>query len=283
MRAVANILVAAWLILTAAAAGARTVIDARGGKFEFSSVPKVATLIPAVTESIFALGAGDSLVADSIFCSYPEKAKTKVKIGSFLNPDYERIAELKPDVFILPRLSDDRIESRLKKLGIRCFFLHAEGLENISKDILLLGELLQRQQEAAAIAKDIESATAKTCDGRRAMFMFGSMAAGKGSFIGDVMEACGLKNCCDSIGKPWPVPSREFIIAANPQIVFVEYSSESEKRSLAEHYRSDPAWRSTDAVRKNLICFMPRDVVTIPSCRVIETVNMMREFCKRNK
>ena len=153
-------------------ADAYTVKDARGTEFEFSEPPRVATVMPAVTESVFALGAGDLLLADSVFCSYPEEAKTKPKVGSFLNPDYEKIAELKPDVFILPTLSDDRIESRLKKLGIKCFFLNSEGLENISKDIILLGDLLRRRQEAARITRNIESATVKTQDGRRAQRIF---------------------------------------------------------------------------------------------------------------
>ena len=264
-------------------ADAYTVKDARGTEFEFSEPPRVATVMPAVTESVFALGAGDLLLADSVFCSYPEEAKTKPKVGSFLNPDYEKIAELKPDVFILPTLSDDRIESRLKKLGIKCFFLNSEGLENISKDIILLGDLLRRRQEAARIARNIESATVKTQDGRRAMFMFGNMAAGKGSFIGGIMEVCGLKNCCDSIGKPWPVPSREFIIAANPQIVFVEYASESDKLYLEAFYKSDPVWSSTDAVKNDAVCFMPRNIVTIPSYRIMETISLMRDFCKKTK
>ena len=264
-------------------ADAYTVKDARGTEFEFSEPPRVATVMPAVTESVFALGAGDLLLADSVFCSYPEEAKTKPKVGSFLNPDYEKIAELKPDVFILPTLSDDRIESRLKKLGIKCFFLNSAGLENISKYIILLGDLLRRRQEAARITRNIESATVKTQDGRRAMFMFGNMAAGKGSFIGGIMEVCGLKNCCDSIGKPWPVPSREFIIAANPQIVFVEYASESDKLYLEAFYKSDPVWSSTDAVKNDAVCFMPRNIVTIPSYRIMETISLMRDFCKKTK
>ncbi len=272
---------AAWSIATSAGAG--VLRDARGAEFEFSSPPRAATLMPAVTQSIFALGAQDFLLADSIFCIYPEGAKTKPKIGSFLNPDYEKIAELKPDVFILPILSNDRIESRLKKLGIKCFFLHAEGLENISKDIVLLGELFGRRAEAARIAGDIKSATAKTEDGRRAMFMFGNMAAGKGSFIGGIMDICGLKNCCDSIGRPWPVPSREFIIAANPQILFVEFAQESDKRALENFYKSDPAWKHTDAVKNGAICFMPRDIATIPSYRIIETIELIRGFCKKTK
>ena len=74
-------------------ADAYTVKDARGTEFEFSEPPRVATVMPAVTESVFALGAGDLLLADSVFCSYPEEAKTKPKVGSFLNPDYEKIAE----------------------------------------------------------------------------------------------------------------------------------------------------------------------------------------------
>ncbi|MFR6033737.1 MAG: ABC transporter substrate-binding protein [Bacilli bacterium] len=146
-----------------------------------------------------------------------------------------------------------------------------------------MGDLLRRRQRPPHHKKH-RIRHGKTQDGRRAMFMFGNMAAGKGSFIGGIMEVCGLKTVAIQSVSRGRVPSREFIIAANPQIVFVEYASESDKLYLEAFYKSDPVWSSTDAVKNDAVCFMPRNIVTIPSYRIMETISLMRDFSrKQNK
>lgn len=262
---------------------AYTVKDARGTAFEFDAPPQAATLVPAVSQDIYAIGADKYLLANSRYCVYPEGAKNKIKIGGFIDPDYEKIAELKPQIFILPTLADSRIEDRLAKFGIKCFILHKEGVENIEADIKMLGELFQMEDAAKKVAEEMKSALKPVPDaayaGKRALFMFGNMAAGKGSFVGDMLDACGLKNAADEIGKPWPVLNREFILTAAPEILFVELPGESERETVLEFYRNDPVWKSTPAVRNSRICLVPREHVTVPSPRILKALEIMREFC----
>lgn len=192
-------------------------VDALGRKFEFSKPPVCATIVPAVTQNIFAIGADSFLVANSRFCVYPEGAKRKIKLGGYIDPDYEKIAELKPEIFILPSTADSRVERRLAKLGIKCFVLNAEGIENIAADIRLLGALFDKRSEAEKCAAEFERLISRSDEGRgrSALFMFGKMAAGKGSFVGGLLEAWRLKNCAEKIGRPWAGASaRVYFIGA---------------------------------------------------------------------
>ena len=187
--------------------------DARGVEFEFSGPPRAATIVPAITQNIFAAGAGKYLVANSRYCDYPEEAKGKIKLGGYIDPDYEKILSVKPEIFLLPTTADSRVERRLSKLGIKCFILNGEGLENISADLRLLGRLFGTSETAEKVADSFDTllkSGSPAGRGRRAMFMFDKMAAGKGSFAGGLLAACGLENCADKTGRPWAEVGREF-------------------------------------------------------------------------
>ncbi len=260
--------------------------DARGVEFEFSKPPTCVTVVPAVTQNLFAIGAGDLLIANSKFCDYPQEAKSKIKIGGFIDPDYEKIVELNPDIVVVSKTQDGRIERRLEKLGVKCFVLNGEGLNFISQDIRLLGKLTGKIAEAEKVASEFESiisADSIEIKKRRAIFMFGRMAAGKGSFVGDIIEKCGLENCAKSTGLPWAEVSREFVLSVRPEIIFAEIVNDTDKTRLEKFFRTDPIWSSTDAVKKSAIFFVPRLLVVVPSVRVAEAIKLMREYCSNLK
>ena len=170
---------------------------------------------------------------------------------------------------------------------MRPFFLNTEGLENVAKDILLLGKVFFKDAAAEKIARDFDAEIRdergrQTGRGRKALFMFGNMAAGRGSFVGGLLDACGLKNCADAAGAPWPVLSREFIVSAAPEIIFAEVANGGDEEILLKRFKADPAWASTPAVKGSKICFIHRDIATIPSPRVLEALRIMREFCAKN-
>lgn len=261
------------------------VADSTGKHFEFERPPRAATIVPAVTQNIYAVGAGKFLVGNSRYCSIPEDAKSKVKLGGFVDPDYEKIAELSPEVFILPELSDTRIPDRLKRLGIPVFTLHGEGLKNISADLRMLGELFQcgrkAEEQARRIDEELAGAPKLGDSSKGAFFMFGRMAAGKGSYVGELLGLCGLRNCAAASGRAWFVPSREFVISSAPDIIFAELPDGEDAENIARFYREDPAWKNTPAVRGNRIYFIGRDLVGVPSVRAIDALRQMRKALNR--
>lgn len=283
-RLFAKLATMAAALAVAECAFAYAVEDAQGTHFEFEKSPRCATVVPAITQNIFAIGAGKYLVANSRYCDFPEEAKHRIKIGGYIDPDYEKIVSVKPEIFILPATSDSRVANRLRKLGIKCFILNGEGIANISADVRLLGKLFGLEESAEKTAAAFDSALKpdNSGGGRRAFFMFGRMAAGRGSFAGDLLNACGLANCADKIGRPWAEVPREFVLAANPEIIFAEYENEKSRAETERFFRTDSVWRTTSAVKNSRICFVPRDTVIVPSVRVAEALEIMRAFLQKN-
>ena len=266
--------------------------DARGTEFEFSSPPTAATIVPSATECVFAIGAEENLLAVSRFCRFPEGAKNKEKIGAYLDPDYEKIARIKPDVFIAPWSSDTRLEDGLRRIGVRCFFLNREGVENISSDLILLGELFDRKsegmRESGRIEASIESARAKAAELKknrskrpRAIFMFGAMAAGKGSYVGDLMEIAGFENCASSVGRPWFVFPKELVISSGIEVILVESKGKEDFEHLSERFKKDPVWSSTPAVKSGKIFPVDSDSISIPSVRITEALSELSKILEK--
>ena len=285
---IARFAVAAALLMSAAWAQARQVSDARSDVFDFPKTPRAITLVPSITQNIYAIGAEDFLLGNSVFCKYPKRAEAKPKLGGFLNPDYAKIASLKPDVAVLPNgRGGAAIARKLESLGIPTFFTNAEGIENIPADIRLLGRLFDREAQAEEVAANFDKKLAEARKaaegrGRRALFMFGEMAAGRGSFAGGLLEACGLANCADAAKSPWPILSREYILKSAPEVLFVEVADLSQSEKIAEKLRRDPIWAATPAVRNGKICPILRDDISYPSVRLLGALEAMRSFLRAN-
>ena len=79
----------------------RTFRDEVGREVTFSFPPKrIVSLAPNITEILFSIGLDEEIVGVSIHCNFPEKAKSKVRVGSYISLDFERITSLKPDLII---------------------------------------------------------------------------------------------------------------------------------------------------------------------------------------
>ena len=263
----------------------RIVNDALGNSFTLNSEDfKVVCLSPSVTESIFAIGAGDRIAACSKFCRFPKEAESKPKVGGFFDTDFEKIAAINPRFVVIPETSNAVLVNRLRAMNIDIFFLNKEGLRNIAVNLRLLGDLMNRTKEAKTAACKIENAIESNSSNtfliKRAFLMFDKMAAGKTSFAGEALAAAGFENCSTS-DAPWPIPNPEFIISSNPQILILEKKSTNDEKTLSEYYRKNPIWRATDAVKHNRIYFIDSDLISIPGPRMADAVNELASIGKK--
>ena len=108
-------------------------IDEVGREVTIPSPPKrIISLAPNITEILFSLGLDEEIVGVSIHCNFPEKAKSKIQVGSYISLDFERIVSLKPDLVIATGAGNTRdMVERLEKLGFPTYVIFPKKFYDI--------------------------------------------------------------------------------------------------------------------------------------------------------
>src|SRR6476619_7181877 len=79
---------------------------------------RIVSTAPSITETLFALGLGDRVVAVSQYCHYPAEATKLPKIGSYLKPNVEAIVGLRPDLVIIQAKMPDSVSGQLQRMKL---------------------------------------------------------------------------------------------------------------------------------------------------------------------
>src|SRR5438034_5914906 len=106
---------------------------------------RIVSTAPSITEILFALGAGDQVVGDTLYCNYPEAAKSKPKIGGFKTPNIELILALNPDL-VFVNDSQTNVVAALRQTGrIDVITLHPDSVSGIYRSIRIVAEKIDRK------------------------------------------------------------------------------------------------------------------------------------------
>ena len=122
------------------------VIDETGREVAIPPSPKrIISLAPNLTEILFTLGLDREIVGVSIHCNFPEAAKHKPRVGSYISLDFEKILSLRPDL-ILATGAGNTLEmvERLEKLGFPTYVIFPKNFDGILTSIRHIGQILGR-------------------------------------------------------------------------------------------------------------------------------------------
>ena len=113
---------------------------------------RIISLGPALTESLFLLGAGDRVVGVTTYCRRPPEARQKDKVGTILEINIEEVVIRNPDLVVATNLNQRASIEKLQGLGVRVVeFPLVENFERLCQQFLRLGKLIGREREARKI------------------------------------------------------------------------------------------------------------------------------------
>jgi iron complex transport system substrate-binding protein len=194
-----------------------------------ASPMRIVSLAPGVTEILFALGGGGAVVGVSQYCDYPPAATRLPKVGTFLTPNVEAIAALRPDLIIGPGLSSSRREVRtLEAMGYPTLTVNDDSLDAIERSIAVIGEHIGEDESArhllSAMQAHIDEVRAHLAGTkpRTVVMLVGHqpmVAVGRGTFLDDLLHLAGGDNIADLAMQNWPRLSIEYIIAMRPEVI----------------------------------------------------------------
>ncbi len=194
-------------------------------------VPKrIISLAPNITEIVYRVGAGDLLVARTDYCLFPAAADSLPTVGAYLNPDFEKMVTLQPDLVL--HLPSPDLGQRLKTLGFRTAVLPNETVAEILDGMIEVGELLGRQSAAEAAVQGIKDTLALVRKrstelrekamlviGREVGSLRGLYAAGQETYLSEILNMCGAENVFADVSLRYFEVSQEDLIARNPDLV----------------------------------------------------------------
>jgi iron complex transport system substrate-binding protein len=252
--------------------------DEVGRNVTLSFPPKrIVSLAPNITEILFSLGVDREIVGVSIHCNYPERAKTKVRVGSYISLDFERIVSLKPDLVIATGAGNTReMVGRLEKLGLPTYVVFPKDFNGILRSIDHLGLLVHRGEEARAIVQDMErrrEGVMKRVWGfprPRVFLQVGEnplVTVGKGSFADDLIRLAGGENIAGGEGELYPRMGMEEILRRAPEVILI--SSMNPKGDYRRTVQEWARWNMIPAVRKRRIHVIDSDLIDRPSPRIV--------------
>lgn len=220
---------------------------------------RIISVTPSTTEIACALGLIDNLVGVSTFCDYPPEVKGKEKVGSFSEPNIEKIISLKPDLVLATGLEQAETVLKLKKMNINVFTVDPGNFNELFACIKEIGRLCGREPQADVLIGKMRNSLAnisekvgliKEQDRPRAyleIWYDPIMTAGNGSFVGEMITIAGGINIASDAPRPFSQFSPELIIKRNPDVIILGYMSAGVPAAGAVSRRL--GWRDINAIR----------------------------------
>jgi iron complex transport system substrate-binding protein len=245
---------------------------------------RIVSLVPAVTEMLFAIGAGPRVVAVSSFDHWPPEVANLTKVGGLLDPDIERIISLHPDLLVADA-SQAEVIAKAKTASIRVYSYTLGGLENLGKTMRELGEVVGTEQQAGAAASEVERRLAsirQRASGLprpRVLLVFGrepgalksiDVTGGVG-FLHDIVELAGGQNVFGREKREWVRVSVENILAAAPDVIIeLHYGYYLTPARLRTEQAVWATLTTLPAVRNGRVYLFEGDRFVVPGPRLVE-------------
>jgi iron complex transport system substrate-binding protein len=251
---------------------------------------RIISLIPAVTETLFAVGAGDRVVGISAFDTYPPEVDSIARVGGLIDPDTERILSLRPDLVFLYG-SQEELTTQMATAGIATQSYRHGGIAGIVETTRAVGARVGLAREGEALAASIERSIASVRErvagrerpsvlivfGREDGALRGIYASGGTGFIHDMVEAAGGRNVYADVPRESVQASLESILERAPEII-LELRAPIVARGDGWTARQIAVWNgapSLPAVRRGRVHVLLDERLVVPGPRVAEGIELI--------
>ena len=288
------ILIAALMLLPFAAFSAAedtsfTVTDMTGREITFEKpVEKAVALTASDCEIIFALGAEEVLVGRGEYCDYPPEVTDIPSVQSGYDTNIEQIIALEPEVLFMATMAQTQEQvEQLEKAGIKVVVSDAQDIAGTYTAIAMIGQILGKDEEAEQIIDSMKNAFEEIAenklDGEKTIYFevsplqWGLYTAGTGTFMNEVAEMMGLKNCFSDVAG-WAPISEEQVLERNPDYILTITMYFGEGPTPEEEITARPGWENVTAVKNGDILNLVNNELSRPAPRLVEGAQMLYDF-----
>ncbi|WP_347246177.1 cobalamin-binding protein, partial [Thermogutta sp.] len=252
---------------------------------------RIVSMAPSITETLFALGCGDRVVAVTDFCEYPPEVRNLPRIGGYINPNLEAVLRLRPDLVVAPAGAED-LPTKLQAMGLHVLTVDHRSIDGVFDSLSILGKALgveHRAEELAATWRKRLDSIAQRCRGQprpRVLVVVDRpletsrlqnlCAAGSDGFLNKLVELAGGENVLGNSAVAFPIISAETVLRLNPEVI-IEIQAGKE---IPDDHRVEwlAAWeevKEVAAVQNRRVYLLGKDVPVVPGPRMINLAEIL--------
>ncbi len=242
---------------------------------------RIIALSPHSVEMLYAIGAGDRIIATVEFADYPEAALDIPRIGSYAGIQIESVLQLQPDLIIAWKDGNktDDLE-KLESLGMNMYYSHPKDIDAISHELINLGKLTGLTENAKKASDELASKylQIKTrYKNKQKIRLFYQLwheplrSVGPNNWVQSLIEDCNGGNIFEDTDTAYPVVSLENILRKDPQVIIVPHHSGSDtvKNQIWKN------WKNITAVKHQKIFTINGDLLHRFGPRAIDGLELL--------
>lgn len=248
---------------------------------------RIVSLSPNLTHIIYALGELDRVVGVTIYSDFPPEADKLPKVGGWVNPNFEAIVALKPDLVVLMRDQDTIFGEKIRELGLKTLVTDSnDSVDDILSTITNLGDVLDKEEKAEGVASEIKARLneiGKSTRGlpRKSVLLVvgrnpGTLediyVIGRNNYINELIELAGGENVVENTRLSIKI-TKEAMLTFDPDVI-IEINHEQLDREK-EILQTWSELRQSRAVQNNEVYILPSTVVLHPSQTIVEGAQVL--------
>jgi iron complex transport system substrate-binding protein len=240
--------------------------------------------VPAVTEMLFAVGAGPQVVGVSSFDKVPADVASRPRVGALLDPDVERILSLKPDL-VVTYGSQTSLHGQLERAGIAMFEYRHGGIGDALATIEDVGRRTGHEREGRDVAQALRarlSSVRMRVEGRprqKALLVFGRepgsvrqvWASGGVGFLHELLDVAGADNVFADVPRENVQATTEMLLARAPEVI-IELRAEMRVPETSSPWAALPG---IPAVKAGRVLTLDGDQFVVPGPRLAAAAEAM--------
>lgn len=252
-------------------------------------VTRVVALFPSDCEILYAIGAGETLVGRGEYCDYPQEVLDVPAVQSGANTNIEQIISLNPQVVLMSTMDQTEEQvAALEAAGIEVVVSKETDIEGVYTAISMIGTLMDKNIEAETIIESMkdtffELSSKATGNEEKTIYFevspleYGLWTAGNGTFMNEIAQMLGLKNCFGDING-WGAISEEQVIERNPDYIVTIAMYFGEGPRPEDEIMNRAGWESVTAVKNGAILNFQNNELSRPIPRLADGAKILYDF-----
>jgi iron complex transport system substrate-binding protein len=256
---------------------------------ETTTPQRIVSLAPSHTETLYALGLSDRLVAITDYCNYPPEAEEKPSIGGFSTPNIEEVVAMDPDLVLATQIHEDKVIPQLEARGLTVVAVNPTTIDEVIEAITLVGKVTSAEKEAASLLADMKSRikavtdkTGNLPEAQKPKVLYvvwhdPLMVAGSGTLHNELIKTAGGINVAGDLSSYADI-SLEAVIAANPQVMIAGVNMGTGEDLPYQFITNDERLGETDARQNGRVYTIDTDLVGRPGPRIVAALEQFAGF-----